>query len=221
MNFAKALVAGATLLASVSLASAQLFVADPARLLASYHVESVMTWDPVWTWNGQPTTDSNRPTDWQMRLAVDLIFYSDTATPGRLFLEVANVTTLQGVWTIGATYEASVLTGFRFSGLTTPGNLASTFYRAGESELSSDANCPYSQPTKTPRVATKVGVNRRTLSLIGNRVIEGEKPGSEIAGRRGYLPDQRSEHQKEAKAGAHRTQGFEHLEALDSSVRFC
>jgi hypothetical protein len=98
----------------VSPASADLIPSD-LELLGSYHSDGVYNLVGLNTWNGQPVSDTNKPTDFEAQLATTINFYSDKQNRNLLFVQVTDVITTNGSFWTGSAFQNVSLTGIQFS----------------------------------------------------------------------------------------------------------
>jgi hypothetical protein len=89
------------------------------KLVGSYRSDGVYNLVGLGTWNGQPVSQTNRPTDFQAQLATTLNFYELAQNPNDLFLQVTGVVTTNGSYWSGLAFNDVSLTGIQFS-LPTP-----------------------------------------------------------------------------------------------------
>jgi hypothetical protein len=84
-------------------------------LVASFRVDGVYNLVGLGTWNGQPVTDTNRPTDFQAQLAATLNFFVPGATPNALYIQVSDVITTNNSTWWGTAFTNVTQTGVRFT----------------------------------------------------------------------------------------------------------
>src|SRR5262245_32825164 len=72
--------------------------------LGSYRSEGLLSLQGIGTWNGQPLTDTNRPTDEMRKLAATTNFYASPSATNVLFLQLTEVTTTQSSYWFGTPF---------------------------------------------------------------------------------------------------------------------
>ncbi len=67
------------------------------------------------TWNGQPVSPSNMPSDANRKLEASINFYFDPGFVHELFFQIADVITTDGAWWSGTAFTNVSQTGVRFT----------------------------------------------------------------------------------------------------------
>jgi len=86
-------------------------------LLTALHTDGSLVVDPSWTWNGAPLSDTNHPSEANLRLQSDINLYSSLSDPALMFVQVTNISTTQGAFWFGSAIPATVQTGIRLTGI--------------------------------------------------------------------------------------------------------
>lgn len=120
----------------------------PTDHLATFSIEGLYDMVGLGLWNGQPVSETNQPSLQQRRLAADVAFFRDTATPQDLWITVTNIVTTQGSWWTGAPSQAVLLTGLGIEFATATGHAAAVAY-SGEYALAGQAILTGSGSTPT------------------------------------------------------------------------
>ena len=99
------------------------------RELGSFTTEGLLVWDNSWLWNGQPTTPTNHPSDFELELSSVITLFTPLAHSNTLLLDVSDVVTTHFGSAFGATFTALTLTGVD---LTDPYFLDHSFTYSGD-----------------------------------------------------------------------------------------
>jgi hypothetical protein len=75
----------------------------------------LVDWDDGWTWNGAPRSDTNEPTDAQLRLKATVNFLIDPSQRNQLFVQLTDVVTTQGASWFNDAFDAVTQTGIRLT----------------------------------------------------------------------------------------------------------
>jgi len=84
-------------------------------LVASFHTEGLYNLVGCGTWNGQPLSDENMPSDENRFLAATANFYVDRTAHNVLYVQVTDVTTTIGAFWWGLAFENVTQTGVAFT----------------------------------------------------------------------------------------------------------
>ena len=119
----------------------------PSDHLATFGIEGLYDMVGLGSWNGQPVSETNQPSLSQRRLAADVAFFRDAASPQGLWITVTNIVTTQGSWWSGAAAHAVLLTGLGIDFATGTGHASATAYSgeyglAGQAILTSSGSTP-------------------------------------------------------------------------------
>lgn len=113
---------GILLFAGPVLATTLVF--DPAHRVASAETRGLLPFGS-WTWNGQPVSESNRPTDEQRAIETHWNFYVDPAQSNALFVQVEHVQDTRFGFITGSIFQDVALTGIEFELPTLGGSVLS------------------------------------------------------------------------------------------------
>ena len=87
---------------------------DPAyKKLGVYKVDGLMQWDNSWTYNGQPTSATNYPTNYELQLSATISLFTPVVHSNALFINIENVQGTHFGSAFGATFTALTLTGIQ------------------------------------------------------------------------------------------------------------
>lgn len=130
----KVLTLCAVLLAA-SVASAGVIDFSQYQQVGSYTSEGLYDLSGLGSWNGQPVSPTNKPSDHNRQLSATWNLFVNPAAHNELFIQVTDVITTNGAWWVGLAFENVSLTGLRFTlphtELGTP-SLNSGYANAGE-----------------------------------------------------------------------------------------
>jgi hypothetical protein len=82
--------------------------------LGSYRAEGLLSLRDIGTWNGQPITDTNKPSNDQRELAATTNFYASSSASNELLVQITNVITTQGSFWSGQAFVNTALTDVEF-----------------------------------------------------------------------------------------------------------
>jgi hypothetical protein len=82
--------------------------------VGSYHGAGLMDLFNLGTFNGQPITETNKPTDSMRELSATVNLFVSRSDPHALFVQVTDVVTSRGMWFAGSAMDAPAFSGIRF-----------------------------------------------------------------------------------------------------------
>jgi hypothetical protein len=85
------------------------------NLVASFRVDGLYNLVGLGTWNGQPVSPTNMPSDDNRRLASTINFYVLPSDKNILYVQVTDVLTTIGAWWTGTAFTNVTQTGVRFT----------------------------------------------------------------------------------------------------------
>ncbi len=83
------------------------------KLMGSYKSQSLLSLRDISSWNGQPISDTNKPTDFNRKLEATTNMYVTPSFKNILFVQVTDVTTTEG-WPAASASANIALTGIEF-----------------------------------------------------------------------------------------------------------
>jgi len=87
----------------------------PEMLRARSVMEGLLDISALQTWNGEPVSPTNQPSEYHRRLSVVCSIYESEALDGTHYVVISNVVTTQGAWWSGTIFIHTLMTGFSFS----------------------------------------------------------------------------------------------------------
>jgi hypothetical protein len=143
------------------------------RNLGSYTSNGLLNWDNSWTWNGQPTTETNRPTEYDLQLSTAVSLFTPLAHSNILYVDISDIVSTHLGLAIGATFNALTLTGISLEDdffLNHPFIYSGANARAGEYLIGTDTGlCANSTTTllnATPGWTSTLNGNAVTVQTV-------------------------------------------------------
>ncbi len=149
------------------------------KLLGSYSIQGLLAWDDTWTYNGQPTSPTNYPSDYELELSALVSLFTPVDQSNIVYVDVNNVVTTNFGSAYGAAFADLTLTGISLQGgfpLNGPFTYSGNYALPGESLMGTPSGvCADSQDTSlnnTPGwMATSAGGG--VLLQTANGVTDG------------------------------------------------